>query len=189
MFQWTWAEGYFKILWSLNVRLKVSCKPFNILYMHGTFYYVSTIVIFSLIIVWILKKFPFLCNNISSSLASIVFISQLILYARTCFSHECFILRATLRSNKLLKQGYILEWFLVYRLTFSIPSPKTLQEFQWHFKQVTKSPLSILVILPDLWEMKIWYVENILRKSSLIDRNTICIEASEWSTWMHWSDL
>ena len=157
--------------------------------MQGTFHYVSTVVIFSLIIVWILKNFPFLCDNISSSLASFFFISQLIRYARACFSYECFILRATRRSNKLLKQGYILVRFLVNRLMFSIPSPKTLHEFQWHFKQVTKSPHSIMVISARFVRGEIWYVENILRKSRLIDRNTICIEASEWSTWMHWSDL
>ena len=38
-----------------------------------------------------------------------VFISQLIRYARACSSYECFILRATRLSNKLLEQGYAKE--------------------------------------------------------------------------------
>ena len=37
------------------------------------------------------------------------FISQLIRYARACSSYECFILRASRLSNKLLGQGYVKE--------------------------------------------------------------------------------
>ena len=43
------------------------------------------------------------------SLAYGVFISQLIRYARTCSSYECFILRAVRLSNKLFGQGYVKE--------------------------------------------------------------------------------
>ena len=53
--------------------------------------------------------FPFLSSNIQSSPAYGVFISQLIRYARTCSSYECFILRARRLSSKLLKQGYLVE--------------------------------------------------------------------------------
>ena len=38
-----------------------------------------------------------------------VFISQLIRYARACYSYGCFIMRATRLSNKLLEQGYVKE--------------------------------------------------------------------------------
>ena len=41
-----------------------------------------------------ITNFPFLSSNIPSSPAYDVFISQLIWYARTCSSYECFILRA-----------------------------------------------------------------------------------------------
>ena len=50
---------------------------------------------------------PFLSNNIPSSPAYGVFISQLIRYARACSSYECFILRAARLSYKLLGQGYV----------------------------------------------------------------------------------
>ena len=49
------------------------------------------------------------CSNIPTSPAYDVFISQLIRYARACSSYECFILRATRLSNKLLEQGYVKE--------------------------------------------------------------------------------
>ena len=49
-----------------------------------------------------ITKFPFLSGNIPSSPACVVFISQLIRYARACSSHECFILRAARLSCKLL---------------------------------------------------------------------------------------
>ena len=48
-------------------------------------------------------------NFFSMRKRDFVFISQLIRYARSCSSYECFILRATLLSNKLLEQGYIKE--------------------------------------------------------------------------------
>ena len=54
-------------------------------------------------------NFPFLGSNIPTSLAYVVFISQLIRYARACFSYGCFILRAMRLSNKLLEQGYVKE--------------------------------------------------------------------------------
>ena len=56
-----------------------------------------------------ITNFPFLSSNIQSSPAYGVFISQLIRYARTCSSYECFILRAMRLSNKLLGQGYVKE--------------------------------------------------------------------------------
>ena len=56
-----------------------------------------------------ITNFPFLSSNIPSSPAYGVFISQLIRYARACFSYECFILRALRLSNKLLGQGYVKE--------------------------------------------------------------------------------
>ena len=56
-----------------------------------------------------ITNFPFLSSNIPTSPAYDVFISQLIRYARVCPSYECFILRATRVSNKLLEQGYVKE--------------------------------------------------------------------------------
>ena len=56
-----------------------------------------------------ITNFPFLSSNIPSSPAYVVFISQLIRYARACSSYECFILRAVRLSNKLLVQGYYKE--------------------------------------------------------------------------------
>ena len=56
-----------------------------------------------------ITNFPFLSSNIPSSPAYGVFISQLIRYARTCSSYECFILRAARLSSKLLGQGYVRE--------------------------------------------------------------------------------
>ena len=56
-----------------------------------------------------ITNFPFLSSNIPTSPAYGVFISQLIRYARACSSYGCFILRATLLSNKLLEQGYVKE--------------------------------------------------------------------------------
>ena len=56
-----------------------------------------------------ITNFPFLSSNIPSSPAYGVFFSQLIRYARTCSSYECFILRARRLSSKLLKQGYLME--------------------------------------------------------------------------------
>ena len=53
-----------------------------------------------------ITNFPFLSSNIPTSS---VFILQPIRYARACSSYECFILRATRLSNKLLEQGYVKE--------------------------------------------------------------------------------
>ena len=52
-----------------------------------------------------ITNFPFLGSNIQSSQVHGVFISQLKRYARACSSYECFILRATRLSFKLLKQS------------------------------------------------------------------------------------
>ena len=56
-----------------------------------------------------ITNFPFLGSNIPTSPAFGVFISQLIRYVRACSWYECFILRATRLSNKLLEQGYVKE--------------------------------------------------------------------------------
>ena len=56
-----------------------------------------------------ITSFPFLSSNIPASPAYGVFISQLIRYSRACFSYECFILKATRLSNKLLELGYVKE--------------------------------------------------------------------------------
>ena len=56
-----------------------------------------------------ITNFPFLRSYIPSSPAYGVFISQLKRYARACSSYEWFILRARRLSNKLLKQGYLME--------------------------------------------------------------------------------
>ena len=55
-----------------------------------------------------ITNFPFL-SNIPTSPAYVVFISQLMRYARACSSYGCFNLRATRLSNKLLEQGYVKE--------------------------------------------------------------------------------
>ena len=52
---------------------------------------------------------PLLSSNIPSSPSSGVFISQLKRYPQTCSSYECFILRTSRLSSKLLKQGYLVE--------------------------------------------------------------------------------
>ena len=56
-----------------------------------------------------ITHFPFLSNNIPSSPAYGVFISQLIRYAMACSCCECFILRAVRLSCKLLGQEYVRE--------------------------------------------------------------------------------
>ena len=56
-----------------------------------------------------ITNFPFLSSIIPSSAAYAVFISQIIRYASACSSHECFILRTVILSNKLLGQGYVNE--------------------------------------------------------------------------------
>ena len=56
-----------------------------------------------------ITNFPFLCSNIPASPVYDVFISRLIRYARACSSYECFILRTTRLSNKLLEGGYVEE--------------------------------------------------------------------------------
>ena len=56
-----------------------------------------------------ITNFPFLRSNMPSSPAYGVFISQLIQYARACFSYECFIMRAAVLSCKLLGQEYVRE--------------------------------------------------------------------------------
>ena len=56
-----------------------------------------------------ITNFSFLSSKIPSSPAYAVFISQLIRYARACFSYKCFILWEVRLSLKLLGQGYVRE--------------------------------------------------------------------------------
>ena len=56
-----------------------------------------------------ITNFSFLSVNIPSSPVYVVFISQLIRYARTCSSYECFILRTARLSSKLHGQGYVMK--------------------------------------------------------------------------------
>ena len=56
-----------------------------------------------------ITNFPFLSSNISSSPAYVVFIPQLIRYARACSFYEYFIQRAVRLFNKLLGQGNVKE--------------------------------------------------------------------------------
>ena len=65
-------------------------------------------------------------NNIPSSPASCVFISQPIQYARACSSYEWFILRARWLSIKLLKQGYM---YFVERLKSSFRKLWSIRDF------------------------------------------------------------
>ena len=56
-----------------------------------------------------ITNFPFLSSNMPTSPAYGVFISQIIRYARACFSYGCFILRAKRLTNKFLEQEYVKE--------------------------------------------------------------------------------
>ena len=56
-----------------------------------------------------ITNFPFLSGNIPASPTYCVFISQLKLYVRACSSDECFTLKTTRLSNKLLEQGNVKE--------------------------------------------------------------------------------
>ena len=84
---------------------------------------------------------PFLSSNIPSSPAYGVFISQLIRYTRACASYECFILRATRLSSKLLGQGYVME-----RLKSS------LSKFYGRYGDLIKHyEVSLSQMLHDIW--------------------------------------
>ena len=56
-----------------------------------------------------ITNFPFLSSNKPASPAYGFFTSQLIQCAWACSSYECFILRATRLSNKLLEKGCVKE--------------------------------------------------------------------------------
>ena len=56
-----------------------------------------------------ITNFLFLSSNIRSSPAYGVFISQIIRFARACYSYNCFILWAVRLSNRLLGEGYVKE--------------------------------------------------------------------------------
>ena len=96
-----------------------------------------------------ITNFRFLSSIIPSVPAYGVFISQLIRYARTCSSYECFILRVVRLSNKLLGQGYIKE-----RLKSS------LREFYGRYGDLTKQyevPLSRMLHLYTIfWRITIY---------------------------------
>ncbi|KAK3105270.1 hypothetical protein FSP39_021390 [Pinctada imbricata] len=62
-----------------------------------------------------ITNFPFLSSNIPSSPAYVVFISQVIRYARASTKYTDFVLRARRLSDKLLSQGYVCD-----RLTSSL---------------------------------------------------------------------
>ena len=51
-----------------------------------------------------ITNFLFLSSNIPTSPAYGVFISKLIRYTRACSTYECYIIRATRLSNRLLEQ-------------------------------------------------------------------------------------
>ena len=91
-----------------------------------------------------ITNFPFLSSNIQSSPAFVVFISQLIRYARASSSYKCFILTAVRLSNKLLRQGYVKE-----RMRSSLiqieTSTKMFKEVLWSVRgscQTIRCPLS-----------------------------------------------
>ena len=109
----------------------------------------------------------FLSSNIPSSPAYGDFLSQLIRYARTSSSYECFILRAVRLSNKLFGQGYVKErlrflWSVrgSYQTIWGRPIPNVTQHSGWWPSTVTPSIdqalhqfltlLLILTLLPNL---------------------------------------
>ena len=89
-----------------------------------------------------ITNFPFLSSNIPSSPAyGVFFFSQLIRYASSSSSYECFILRAVRLSNKLLGQGYVKGMFKIvskevlwsvrgsYQTNMRSPSPECHKTF------------------------------------------------------------
>ena len=123
-----------------------------------------------------ITNFPFLSSNIPASPYG-VFISQLIWYARACFSYECFILRATRLSNKLLEQGYVKErlkssfkkFFLVDTGILSNNTKFLSHECLLTFCSLTKfndspPPMRLYTNLwpsTDLWEVSIEHVRRV----------------------------
>ena len=118
-----------------------------------------------------MTNFPFLSSNIPSSPTYVVFISQLIRYARACSSYKCFILRAVRLSNKLLGQWYVKErlksslrkFYDRYRdLTkqYEVPLSRMLHDIleddhiQWHpllmRHYINLWPLLMWTLLPNL---------------------------------------
>ena len=63
-------------------------------------------------------NFPYICSNIPESAAYGVYISQLVRYARACYSYGDFIDRGRLLTKKLVDQGYTLEKLKIYFLKF-----------------------------------------------------------------------
>ena len=101
-----------------------------------------------------ITNFPFLSSNIPSSLAYVVFISQLIRYARACSSYECSILRAVRLSSKLHGQGYVRE-----RLKSS------LRKFSGRYGDLIKHyEVSLSQMLHDiLWHYQIQWQPRLIR--------------------------
>ena len=94
-----------------------------------------------------ITNFPFMSSNIPSTPAYGVFISQLIRYARTCSSYECFILSARRLSSKLLKQGYLMECLKSLLRTFHGRYGDLIQQYE-----VSLSPmLNDILILDQQW--------------------------------------
>ena len=104
-------------------------------------------------------QFPHHKLSVTTSPAYGVFISQLIRYARACSSYECFILRVSLLSSKLLKLGYLVEHskssfgklngrygFLIQQYVVSLSRMLkdilTLDQLQWLFNRSDFSPVS-----------------------------------------------
>ena len=101
-----------------------------------------------------------------------MFISQLIRYARACFSYECFILRARRLSSKLLKQGYLVErlkssfrkFYGRWGSCWAIWS-NPLTNFKWHsdpWPTVTSLPIRLstnfMTFIPSLTFTELWVV-------------------------------
>ena len=94
-----------------------------------------------------ITNFPLLRSNIPSWPAYGVFISQLIRYARACFSYERFILRARRLSSRLLKQGYLVERLKLSFRKFYGRSGDLIQQYEASLSQMVNYSL----ILDQQW--------------------------------------
>ena len=93
-----------------------------------------------------ITNFPFLSSNVPSWPVYVVFISQLIWYAKASSSYECFILRAVRLSNKRLGQGYVKE-----RLRSS------LRKFYGRYGDLIKQYVPISQMLHDILDDDQWH--------------------------------
>ena len=92
-----------------------------------------------------ITNFPFLSNNIPSSSAYGVLISQPIRYALACSS--CFILMARRLSSKLLKQWYLVEFFKSSFRTFTGRYGNLIQQYEVSFSGMLNDILTL-----DQWQ-------------------------------------